>query len=96
MRSRIAGLFSTAWDCCPPSARKPGAEHGTWCDGGRAKGEDGHHDGDEHDDDQEQRHNGFPEYPLNLNPDDLTDHEISNRLQSDSRHQQRVADGILE
>src|SRR5271165_749802 len=42
------------------------------------------------------RSNIDPPASLNLDPDDLPDHEISDRLQSDPADQQHVADGIGE
>jgi hypothetical protein len=66
------------------------AKHGTGRNRRRAEGEDRQHDREEYDDDQKQRHSEF----LNLDPDDLADHEISHRLQSNSGHQQGVADRV--
>src|SRR5580693_1974017 len=91
MRSRIAGLFSGCRGCWLPKARRraPSTELGVTTAAPKAKTAA-----------TTVRNTTITRAKdgvitgLHLNPDDFSDHKVSDRLQRDSRDQQKVADGI--
>src|SRR5580704_6254973 len=92
MRSRRAGLFSTS-GCCPPRARRraPSTEVGVTTAAPKAKTASTMVTKT-----TKTNSRGSMLIYLNLDPDDLSDHEISNRLQSDPGDQQKVSDRVRE
>src|SRR5580704_7123310 len=78
-RSRNAGLFSGCWVCCPPRARNraPRTELGVTAAAPKAKIAPTTVT-------NTTTTSRIGSMTLDLNPDDLADHEISNRLQRNS------------
>src|SRR5580692_8364510 len=92
IRSRMAGLFSTGFSCWLPRARRraPSMELGVTAAAPKAN------TAATTVKNTTMIRTNCIVTTLNLNPDDLTDHKISYRLQRNTEHQERMTDRVRE